>query len=167
MSIAYMLNNLLSKAYLYAAFLIGLHPEIVQAQHRTTATSNVPCGNVIHTKIVAGLSVDEISKLGDGISIENNFGGLILRPFDEDDRPRRGKEVEVGFLLARSGDLGGTAVGLIIWSERNLNFSFKKVSKGTVSIESSDLPACRALASFALSEKGYVLRDGNVVAQAH
>jgi hypothetical protein len=115
---------------------------------------------------VLSLSIDEISKLGDAISIENDFGGLILRPFDDDDRPRNGKGIEIGFILARSGDLGGTPVGLILWSEKSLNFSFRKKSESTFSVESSDLSSCHALATFALSKKGEVLRDGKVIAKA-
>jgi hypothetical protein len=105
--------------------------------------------------------------LGSEVSLQNNFGGLTFRPFDDDDRPRRGKEIEIGFILARSGDLGGTPVGLIIWSERNLNFSFRKSADSMIAIESSDLNNCHILATFALSEKGFVLRDRRPIAQAH
>jgi hypothetical protein len=91
---------------------------------------------------------------------------LTFRPFDDDDRPRRDKEIEIGFILARSGDLGGTPVGLVLWSERNLTFNFKKVS-GAISVESTDLNDCHVLATFSLSEKGYVLRDKTAIAQVH
>jgi len=81
------------------------------AQHGAGTGANLTCENVIKTRVVAALSVDEISKFGDAISIENDFGGLILRPFDDDDRPRNGKEIEIGFILARSGDLGKLCAG--------------------------------------------------------
>jgi hypothetical protein len=116
---------------------------------------------------VSALSIDEISKLGAEVSLQNNFGGLTFRPFDDDDRPRRGKEIEIGFVLARSGDLGGTPVGLIIWSERNLNFNFRKSPDNSITVESSDLNNCHVLATFALSENGYVLRDRKPIGQAH
>lgn len=160
------MNLVNPRALLYAACLICLRPGIILAQHGVGTGSNLSCAGVVKTRIVASLSIDEISKLGDAISVENDFGGLILRPFDDDDRPRNGKEIEIGFILARSGDLGGAPVGLILWSERNLNFSFRKNSKSSFSVESSDLSSCHALATFALSEKGEVLRDGKVVAQA-
>jgi hypothetical protein len=92
---------------------------------------------------------------------------LTFQPFDDDDRPRRGKEIEIGFILAKSGDLGGTLIGLIVWSERNLNFNFRKNSEGAISVESSDLKSCHVLTTFAFSEKGYVLRDNNAIAQVH
>ena len=161
------MNLVNPRTLLYAVCFICMHSGIVLAQQSASSGANLPCTSVINTRIVASLSVDEISKLGDAISIENDFGGLILRPFDDDDRPRSGKEIELGFILARSGDLGGTPVGLTIWSKRNLNFSFRKNSEDTLSVESSDLPNCHALATFALSGKGHVLRDGRVVAQAH
>jgi hypothetical protein len=101
------------------------------------------------------------------MSLENDFGGLIFRPFDDDDRPRRGKEIEIGFILARSGDLGGTPVGLIVWTERNLSFSFRKNPDGAISVESNDLKNCHVLTTFAFSEKGYVLKDQKAIAQAH
>lgn len=139
--------------------------DVVQQGDKPGANST--CTGIINTRAVSALSIDEISKLGDAISLENDFGGLTFRPFDDDDRPRHGKEIEIGFILARSGDLEGTPVGLIIWSERNLNFSFKKSPEGAISVESSDLRNCHALATFAFSEKGYVLRDGKAIAQAH
>jgi hypothetical protein len=116
---------------------------------------------------VSALSIDEISKLGDAVSLQNSFGGLIFRPFDEDDRPRRGKEIEIGFILARSGDLGGIPIGLIIWTEKNLNFNFRKSPAGAISVESGDLSNCHVLATFTLSEKGYLLRDKNAIAQVN
>jgi hypothetical protein len=128
--------------------------------------ANLTCTDVINTRVVSALSIDEISKLGDSVSLQSDFGGLTVQPFDEDDRPRRGKEIEIGFILARSGDLGGSPAGLIIWSERNLNFNFRKSPTGGISVESSDLKSCHVLATFAFSEKGYVLRDGKSIAQA-
>jgi hypothetical protein len=125
------------------------------------------CSGVINTRVVSALSIEEISKLGDAVSLQNNFGGLAFQPFDDDDRPRHGKEIEIGFILARSGDLGGTPVGLIVWSERNLSFNFRKSSEGAISVESSDLKSCHVLATFTLSEKGYVVRDNKVIAQVH
>ena len=154
------MNLVNPRTLLYAACFICLYPG-------AGTSPNLSCASVIKTRVVAALSVDEISKLGDAISIENDFGGLILRPFDDDDRPRNGREIEIGFILARSGDLGGTPVGLIIWSERNLNFGFRKNSKNILSVESSDLNNCHALATFALNEKGQVLKDGKVIARAH
>ena len=123
------MNLVNPKALLYAAWFICLYPGIVLAQHGQGTGTNLPCASVIKTRIVPSLSIDEISKLGGAISIENDFGGLILRPFDDDDRPRNGKEIEIGFILARSGDLGGSPVGLILRSEKSLNFSFRKNSE--------------------------------------
>lgn len=130
------------------------------------SNANLNCTGVINTRAVSALSIDEISRLGEAISLPNDFGGLIFRPFDEDDRPRRGKEIEIGFILARSGDLGGTPVGLIVWSGRNLNFTFRKTPEGAISVESSDLRSCHILTTFAFSKKGYIQRDTKVIAQA-
>jgi hypothetical protein len=137
------------------------------AQHGIESGPNLTCNGVLNTRVVSALSVDELSKLGEGVSLQNDFGGMTLQPFDDDDRPRRGKEIEIGFILARSGDLGGTPVGLIVWSERNLNFNFRKRSESTISVESSDLNSCHVLATFTLSKKGYVLMDKKVLAQIH
>jgi hypothetical protein len=161
------MNQVSSRALLYATCILCLHPGSVLAQHGVKSTANSTCTDVINTRAVSALSVNEISKLGDAVSLQNNFGGLTFQPFDDDDRPRRGKKIEIGFILARSGDLGGTPVGLIIWSERSLNFNFTKSSESTISVESSDLKKCHVLATFTLTEKGYVLRDKKVVAQAH
>ena len=128
---------------------------------------NLNCTEIIHARGVSALSVDEILKLGDAVSVQNDFGGLIFRPFDDDDRPRRGKEIEIGFILAKSGDVGGIPVGLILWSERNLNFNFSKSSENAISVESSDLNNCHVLATFTLNEKGDVLRDNKAIAQVH
>jgi len=143
-----------------------VYPGGTWAQQGVKSSPNLPCKGIINTRVVSVLSVDEISKLGDAVSLENSFGGLTFRPFDDDDRPRRDKEIEIGFILARSGDLGGTPVGLVLWSERNLTFNFKKVS-GAISVESTDLNDCHVLATFSLSEKGYVLRDKTAIAQVH
>lgn len=148
-------------------FLLCLHLGTALAQQGDKSGANPTCTGVINSRVVPALSIDEISKLGDAISLENDFGGLIFRPFDDDDRPRRGKEIEIGFILARSGDLGGTPVGLIVWTERNLSFSFRKNTDSAISVESSDLNNCHVLTTFAFSEKGYVLRDQKVIAQAH
>jgi hypothetical protein len=159
------MNPVTPRALLYATCFLCLHPGSTLALQRDKSGANLTCTNVINTRVVSALSINEISKLGDEISLHNNFGGLTLRPFDDDDRPRRGKEIEIGFILARSGDLGGTPVGLIIWSERNLSFNFRKSPEGAISVESSDLNNCHVLATFTLSEKGYVLRDKNAIAK--
>lgn len=161
------MNPVNLRIVLYATCFLCLQPGSALAQQGTKAGANLTCTGVINTRVVSTLSVDEISKLGDAISLQNNFGGLTFRSFDDDDRPRRGKEIEIGFILARSGDLGGTPVGLIIWSERNLNFNFRKNPEGAISAESSDLNNCHVLATFTLSEKGYVLRDKTAIAQVH
>ena len=161
------MNPVNRRGLLYAACFMCLCPGNVLAQHGVESGANSTCTDVINTRVVSALSVDELSKLGDALSLENDFGGLTFQPFDDDDRPRHGKEIEIGFILARSGDLGGTPVGLIIWTERNLNFNFWKSSESTLSVESSDLNECHVLATFTFSEKGYVLRDKKVVAQAH
>jgi hypothetical protein len=161
------MNPVNRKALLYAMCLLCLYPGNVLAQHGVGYGANPTCTGVIKTKVVSALSVDEMSKLGDAVDIENNFGGMTFWPFDDDDRPRRGKEIEIGFILARSGDLGGTPVGLIILSERNLDFSFSRSTEGAISVESRNLINCHVLATFTLTEKGYVLRDKKVVAQAH
>jgi len=137
------------------------------AQQGAKSGANLTCKNVINTRVVSTLSIDEMSKLGDALSLQNSFGGLTFRPFDDDDQPRLGKEIEIGFILARSGDLGGTPVGLIIWSERNLNFNFRKNPGGAIFVESSDLNNCHVLATFTLNDKGYVLRDNKAIAQVH
>ena len=157
------MNPVNPRVLLYATCLLCLYAGSALAQD-VKSGANLTCTGVINTRIVSALSIDEISKLGDAIALQNSFGGLIFRPFDDDDRPRRGKEIEIGFILARSGDLGGTAVGLLIWSERNLTFSFKKMSESAISVESSDLNNCHVLATFTLSEKGYVLRDKKAIA---
>ncbi len=160
------MNLVNPRVLLYATFLcLHLGGALAQQGHKSGANQN--CTGVINTSVVSALSIDEISKLGDAVSLQNDFGGLTFRPFDDDDRPRRGKEIEIGFILARSGDLGGTPVGLIVWSERNLNFNFRKSPEGAISVESSDLNNCHVLATFTLSEKGYVLRDKKAIAQAH
>ena len=161
------MNPVNPRALLYATCFLCLHPGSVLAQHDIKSGANLTCTGIINTKVVSALSVDEISKLGDAVSLQNNFGGLTFKPFDDDDRPRRGKEIEIGFILARSGDLGGSPVGLIIWSERNLNFKFRKSAEGAISVESSDLNNCHVLATFTFSEKGYVLRDKKTIAQVH
>jgi hypothetical protein len=161
------MNPVNPRALLYATCFLCLYPGSVLAQQGVKSGANLACTGIINTKVVSALSVDEISKLGDAVSLQNDFGGLTFQPFDDDDRPRRGKEIEIGFILARSGDLGGTPVGLIIWSERNLTFNVRKISENTISVESSDLNNCHVLATFTLSEKGYVLRDKKVVAQVH
>jgi hypothetical protein len=160
------MNPVNIRIVLCATCFLCLHPGST-ALMGVTSDANATCTDVINTRVVSGLSIDEISKLGDPLSLQNDFGGLILRPFDDDDRPRRGKEIEIGFILARSGDLGGTPVGLTIWSERNLKFNFRKSPRGAIVVESSDLNNCHVLASFTLSEKGYVLRDNKAIAQAH
>jgi hypothetical protein len=152
---------------LYATCFICLCTGTVLAQHGAGSSANMNCAGVINTRVVSTLSVDEISRLGEAIALQNDFGGLTFQPFDDDDRPRRGKEIEIGFILARSGDLGGTPVGLIVWSERNLEFSFTKSPEGAISVESSDLSNCHMLASFTFDEKGYVLRNNKIVAQVH
>ena len=151
----------------FATCFSCLHPGSVLALQGVKSGANLTCTGIINTRVVSALSIDEISKLGDAVSLQNNFGGLTFRPFDDDDRPRRGKEIELGFILARSGDLGGTPVGLIVWSERNLTFNFRKSLEGAISVESSDLKNCHVLATFTLSEKGYVLRDERAIAQVH
>ena len=161
------MNPVNPRAFLYATCFMCLYPGSALAQQGVKSGANLTCTGVINTTVVSALSIDEISKLGDAVTLQNNFGGLTFRPFDDDDRPRRGKEIEIGFILARSGDLGGTPVGLIIWSERNLDFNFRKSPEGAISVESSDLNNCHVLATFTLSEKGYVLRDKKVIAQVH
>lgn len=161
------MNPVNPRVLLYVTCFFCLHPGSVLAQHRIESGANSTCTGFINVRVVPYLSVDEIAKLGNAVSLQNNFGGLTIQPFDNDDRPRRGKEIEIGFILARSGDLGGTPVGLIISSERNLNFNFRKSSESTISIESSDFKNCHVLATFTLSEKGYVFRDKKVVAQVH
>ena len=157
----------LARALVYVTCFLCLHPGSALALQRVKSGANPTCTSVINTRVVSSLSIDEISKLGDEVSLQNNFGGLTFQPFDDDDRPRRGKEIEIGFILAKSGDLGGTLIGLIVWSERNLNFNFRKNSEGAISVESSDLKSCHVLTTFAFSEKGYVLRDNNAIAQVH
>jgi len=161
------INPVNLRVLLHATCLLCLHPGSALALQAVKSGANLTCTGVINTRVVSTLSIDEISKLGDAVSLQNNFGGLTFRPFDNDDRPRRGKEIEIGFILARSGDLGGTPVGLIIWSERNLNFNFRKSPEGAISVESSDLNNCQVLATFTLSEKGYVLRNKTAIAQVH
>jgi hypothetical protein len=161
------MNPVNLRVLLYATCFLCLHPGSALAQQGVKSGANLTCTGAINTRVVSALSVDEISKLGDAVSLQNNFGGLTLRPFDDDDRPRRGKKIEIGFILARSGDLGGTPVGLIIWSDRNLSFNFRKSPEGGISVESSDLNSCRVLATFTLSEKGFVLRDKKAIAQVH
>ena len=161
------MNPVNPRAFLYATCFMCLYPGSALAQQGVKSEANLTCTGVINTTVVSALSIDEISKLGDAVTLQNNFGGLTFRPFDDDDRPRRGKEIEIGFILARSGDLGGTPVGLIIWSERNLDFNFRKSPEGAISVESSDLNNCHVLATFTLSEKVYVLRDKKVIAQVH
>jgi len=102
----------------------------------------------LHGYLKNGNDVVEMSfpKLGDAVSLQNDLGALTFRPIDDDDRPGRGNEIEIGFILARSGDLGRTAVGLIVWSERNLTFNFRKSPEGAISVESSDLKNCHVLA---------------------
>jgi len=160
-------NRFNPRALLYITCFMCLYPGSVLAQHGVESGATLTCNGVLNTKVVSALTVDEISKLGVGVSLQNNFGGITFQPFDDDDRPRRGKEIEIGFNLARSGDLGGTPVGLIIWSERDLNFNFRKSSESSISVESSDLKNCHILATFKLTEKGYVLRDRTVVGQVH
>lgn len=160
------MNPVNLRVLLYATCFLCLHLGSALALQGDIPGSNLTCTGVINTRVVSALSIDEISKLGDAVSLQNDFGGLTFRPFDDDDRPRRGKEIEIGFILARSGDLGGTPVGLIVWSGRNLNFNFRKSSEGAISVESSDLKSCRVLTTFAFSEKGYVLRDKKAIAQA-
>jgi len=159
------MNPVNLRVVLCATCLLYLRPGIAQAPQRVKSDASPTCAGVINTRAVSALSVDEISKLGDAISLQNSFGGLTFRPFDDDDRPRRGKEIEIGFILARSGDLGGTPVGLIIWSERSLNFSFRKSAEGAISVESSDINSCHVLATFTFSETGRVLRDKRAIAQ--
>lgn len=161
------MNPVNSRMLLYAMCFLCLHPGTALTLQGDKSGENLTCTGVINTRAVSTLSIDEISKMGSAVSLQNNFGGLTFRPFDDDDRPRRGKEIEIGFILARSGDLGGTPVGLILWSKRNLNFNFRKSPKGAISVESSDLKGCRVLATFTLSEKGYVLRDKKAIAQDH
>jgi hypothetical protein len=161
------INPVNPRVLLYAACFLCLHTGSAPALQGVKSGANLSCAGVINTRVVRALSIDEISKLGGAVSLQNNFGGLTVQPFDDDDRPRRGKEIEIGFVLARSGDLGGTPVGLIIWSERNLNFNFSKSSEGAISVESSDLKSCHVLATFTLSGKGYVLRDRRAIAQVH
>jgi hypothetical protein len=160
------MNPVNRRALLYATCFLFLHLGGALALQGGKAGANV-CTGVINTRVVSALSIDEISKLGSAVSLQNDFGGLIFRPFDDDDRPRRGKEIEIGFMLARSGDLGGTPVGLIIWPERNLKFTFRKSPEATITVESSDLSNCHVLATFALSEKGYLLRNNKAIAQVH
>lgn len=159
------MNPVNLRMLLCATCFLCLHLVNALAQQGDKSGANLTCTGVINTRTVSVLSIDEISKLGDAISLQNDFGGLTFRPFDDDDRPRRGKEIEIGFILARSGDLGGTPVGLIVWTERNLNFNFGKSPEGAISLESSDLKNCRVLATFTFSEKGYVLRDNKAIAQ--
>lgn len=161
------MNPVNRRALLYATCFMCLCPGSVLAQHGVEFGANSTCAGVINTRVVTALSVDEISKLGEALTLQNDFGGLTFQPFDDDDRPRHGREIEIGFILASSGDLGGTPVGLIISSERNLSFSFWKSAESTISVESSDLKECHVLATFTLTEKGYVLRDKKVVAQVH
>jgi hypothetical protein len=161
------INTVNPRVFLYATSFLCLHPGSAPALQGVKSGANQTCTGVINTRVVSALSVDEISKLGDAVSLQNNFGGLTVRPFDVDDRPRRGNEIEIGFILARSGDLGGTPVGLIVWSEKNLNFNFSKSSEGSIFVESRDLKNCHVLATFTLSEKGYVLRDRRAIAQVH
>jgi hypothetical protein len=161
------MNLVNPRILLYAMCFLCLHPGTALTLQGVKSGANLTCTGVINTRVVSALSIDEISKMGDAVSLQNNFGGLTFRPFDDDDRPRRGKEIEIGFIIARSGDLGGTPVGLIVWSERNLNFNFRKGPEGAISVESSDLNNCRVLATFRFSEKGYVLRDKKAIAQAH
>ena len=161
------MNPVNSRVLFYATCFLCLFLPCAMAQRADKSGANPTCTGVIKTKVVSALSVDEMSKLGDAVDIENNFGGMTFWPFDDDDRPRRGKEIEIGFILARSGDLGGTPVGLIILSERNLDFNFSRSTEGAISVESSDLNNCHVLATFTLSEKGYVLRDKKAIAQVH
>jgi hypothetical protein len=161
------MNPVNPRVLFYATCFLCLFLASAMAQRVDKLSANPACTGIINTRVVSALSIDEISKLGAEVSLQNNFGGLSFRPFDDDDRPRRGKEIEIGFILARSGDLGGTPVGLIIWSERNLNFNFSKSPGSSITVESSDLNNCHVLATFALSENGYVLRDRKPIAQAH
>jgi hypothetical protein len=160
------MNPVNLRMLLCAACFLCLHLGGALAQQGDKSGANLTCTGVINTRAVSALSIDEISKLGDAISLQNDFGGLTFRPFDDDDRPRRGKEIEIGFILARSGDLGGIPVGLIVSTERNVSFNFSKSSEGAISVESSDLKSCHVLTTFTFSEKGYVLRDKKAIAQA-
>lgn len=155
------------RGLLCVTLFLFLYTGSTWARQGVNSGTNPICPGVINTRVVSTLSIDEISKLGDALFLQNNFGGLTFRPFDDDDRPRRDKEIEIGFILARSGDLAGTPVGLIVWSERNLNFSFSKSSEGAIAIESSDLKSCHVLATFSLGEDGYVLRGKKAIAQVH
>jgi hypothetical protein len=160
------MNPVNLRVLLYAMYFLCLYPGSAVALQGVQSGSNLTCTGVINTRVVSALSIDEISKLADALTLQNDFGGLTFRPFDDDDQPRRGKEIEIGFILARSGDLGGTPVGLIVWTERNVSFNFRKSSEGAISVESSDLKSCRVLTTFTFSEKGYVLRDKKAIAQA-
>jgi hypothetical protein len=161
------MNPVNPRMLLYAICFFCLHLGSALGQQYVKSSANLNCAGVINTRVVSALSIDEISKLGDAVSLQNDFGGLTFQPFDDDDRPRHGKEIEIGFILASSGDLGGTPVGLIIWSDRNLTFNFRKSPEGAISVESSDLNNCHVLATFTFNEKGYVLRDNKAIAQAH
>jgi hypothetical protein len=161
------MNPVNLRMLLCATCFLALHLGIARAQRAEKAAANPTCAGVINTRPVSTISIDEVSKFGDAVIIQNDFGGLTFRPFDDDDRPRRGKEIEIGLILARSGDLGGTPVGLIVWSDRNLDFSFRKTPEGAISVESNDLKSCKVLATFEFNGKGYVLRDGKAIAQAH
>ena len=161
------MNPVNHRVLLYAMCFLCLHPGSALALQGIKSGANLTCTGVINTRAVSGLSIDEISKLGAAVSLQNNIWGMTVQPFDDDERPISGKKIEIGFILARSSDLGGVPVGLIVWSERNLSFYFEKSSESTIAVESSDLKNCHVLATFTLSEKGYVLRDKEAIAQAH
>ena len=160
-------SEIMNVARLIVINIVFLAATCTLAQQGAKSGKNRTCTGVINTRVVSTLSIDEISRLGDAVSLQNSFGGLTFRPFDDDDRPRPGKEIEIGFILARSGDLGGNPVGLVIWSERNLNFNFRKSPGGAIFVESTDLNNCHVLATFTFNEKGYVLRDNKAIAQVH
>lgn len=153
------------RALLCSVCLLCLRPGVAAAQ-RGAKLGGQMCAGVINTSAVSSLSIKEMSKLGSGLSIENDFGGLIFRPFDDDDRPRRGRRIEIGFILASSGDLGGAPVGIIVWTKHNLSFAITKAPNGTISVASADLAQCHTLAYFSFDNDGNVMMDHRVIARA-
>ena len=115
------------------------------------------CGGDISLIPTRYLSVSEVASLSSPIVLENSFGSLTYREFDEDERPRRGNRIALAFVLARSADLGGTPFGALLMTSRALSVSAQRVGMDEVLVSTSADSSCRAEIKLRFTSKGNVM----------
>jgi hypothetical protein len=109
---------------------------------------------------VQSLTTQQVGQLATHQVQTSGQHSAVLWSFDEEDRPRRGAKIALGFLLVSTGDIGSQPVGALIWTDRSARAVLKGASDGfVIEFANTDRKCADVISAIHVRVDGTVVAD--------